>query len=40
VMAVNYNYGNDKVYLYKHAAGTGSTVDTAAPPVPAGVKVQ
>jgi len=40
VMAVNYNYGNDKVYLYKHAAGTGATVDTAAPPVPAGVKVQ
>ena len=31
---------NDKVYLYKHSAGTGAAVDTSAPPVPGGVKVQ
>jgi len=40
VMAVNYKGGNDKVYLYKHASSTGTAVDTSAPPVPGGVKVQ
>jgi len=32
ILAANYNRGNDKVYLYRHAAGTGTPIVTPRPP--------
>lgn len=42
VFAVNYSYGNNKVYLYRHSAGSGTPapVDIAPPPAPMGLRVQ
>lgn len=34
ILVVNFNYGNDKVYLYRHSAGKGDPVPTTKTPQP------
>jgi hypothetical protein len=34
VFVVNFNYGNDKVYLYRHSAGQGDPAPVTKTPQP------